>query len=81
VDGSDYWEDPDEPYGGTSVRDSSPPFGELALKKCDRWCAEDLAEAWQAASVEELIGCGSLHEQLNEGFLVAREQVGADVNL
>jgi len=42
VDGSDYWEDPDEPYGGTSVRDSSPPFGELALKKCDRWCAEDL---------------------------------------
>ena len=54
MDGSDYWEDPDEPYGGTSVRDSSPPFGELALKKCDRWCAEDLAEAWQAASVEEL---------------------------
>ena len=31
--------------------------------------------------IEELIGCGSLHEQLNEGFLVAREQIGADVNL
>jgi len=50
VDTPDGW---DGPYVGLPHW-SGPPFGEALLKRCDRWCEQDLAVVWHATSPEEL---------------------------